>query len=301
MKMMKKLLLLLLALTIMFNGNKTVSANDTTEQQIEKVLENKERLEKSDLHKVKIALKKYLKKAQGAREETETLSGEESCLGYEQYQYDKAYAVYPLEMYMITEYQKQNKNFDKLIADQREWRVPYKTADGKRGVAYLAETGDSFEMMSETDDEQGKETWPEEEKIISVVEKNLGANNKIKQIKYVYNFLYALEMVYIKCDNGNYIIPYAENLEMINAEAQKIKLENGRCYTVDQFMEIMNTLFDESIVMNMKDDEVGEALPYRQTHITKYVVIGSIFAGVAVLLLAIFSRFLYSKKRFARM
>ena len=282
---MKKILLPLFALTIMFSISRPVSANDTMEQQVEKVFEHKEQSEESDLQKVKTALKKYSKKAQTATEETETLSDEESSLGHEQYQYDKAYSVYPLEMYMITEYQKQNKNFDKLIDDRPEWRVPYKTADGKRGVAYLAQVGNSFEMMSETDDEQGKETWPEEEKIIAVVEKNLGANNKVKEIKYLCNFLYALEMVYVKCDNDSYIIPYAENLEMLNADAGKVKLENGRCYTVEQFMETMNTLFDESIVMNMKDDEVGGALPYRQSYNAKYIIVGSVFAGVVVLLL----------------
>ena len=50
------------------------------------------------------------------------------------------------------------------------WQVPYKTANGEHGVASLAPKANSFEWVSETDNDQGKAIWPpKEDEIISIL------------------------------------------------------------------------------------------------------------------------------------
>ena len=92
-------------------------------------------------------------------------------------------------------------------------------------------------------------------------------------------------MVYIKCNNTSYIIPYPENPEALNADAGKYKIETGKCYRVDKFIKIMNTMFDESSVKNSDPNAVGSiALPYRKSYTLLYVIASGILVGIIVLI-----------------
>ena len=175
------------------------------------------------------------------------------------------------------------------------WQVPYKTANGEHGVASLAPKANSFEWVSETDDDQGKAIWPpKEDEIISILTKNLNKNTKIKDITFLNNILYALDMVYIKCNNASYIIPYPENPEALNADAGKYKIKTGKCYRVDKFIKIMNSMFDESSVKNSDSNTVGSiALPYRKSYTLLYVIAAGILIGIIVLIAVFRHRFFH--------
>ena len=188
-----------------------------------------------------------------------------------------------------------HKNFDKIILSSYGWQVPYKTANGEHGVASLAPKANSFEWVSETDNDQGKAIWPpKEDEIISILTKNLNKNTKIKDITFLNNILYALDMVYIKCNNASYIIPYPENPEALNADAGKYKIETGKCYRVDKFIKIMNSMFDESSVKNSDSNTVGSiALPYRKSYTLLYVIAAGILIGIIVLIAVFRHRFFH--------
>ena len=67
-------------------------------------------------------------------------------------------------------YEEIDKNFDKIILSSYGWQVPYKTANDEHGVASLAPKANSFEWVSETDNDQRKAIWPpKEDEIISIL------------------------------------------------------------------------------------------------------------------------------------
>ena len=135
---------------------------------------------------------------------------------------------------------------------------------------------------------------PKEDEIISILTKNLNKNTKIKDITFLNNILYALDMVYIKCNNASYIIPYPENPEALNADAGKYKIETGKCYRVDKFIKIMNSMFDESSVKNSDSNTVGSiALPYRKSYTLLYVIAAGILIGIIVLIAVFRHRFFH--------
>lgn len=286
---MRRFIMLAMLALVLYNVPVSVSANEEVKKQMEDILEDKEQEEKSDLTKVKKELQAFLKEHQDAK--TDSVSEDDkSSLGNEKYEYDRAYCVQPVEMFMVTEYYKHNKKMDDLIFDDYKWHVPYVASNGQEGVAVLIEDGNKFEWVSETDNETREVIIPEEEQIISIVKKHLDTKNTIKDVKYLYHDLYHLNMVYIKCDKESYIIPYAEFPEMINAEAGKVKLKNGQLYSIEDFMETMNTLFDEQNWKNIGEDEVGAGLPYRQPHTMRIVV-------VTVCLMVVITLFVVHKYR----
>lgn len=206
---MKKICFILIMSLFVLNSSVPVSASESIRQQVKNIFANKKKVQRNDLNKIKIVLEKEKKANQEGSSKTETISDAETCLGREEYQYSTAYTLSSTEYFLISEYYKQNKNFDKIILSSYGWQVPYKTANGEHGVASLAPKANSFEWVSETDNDQGKAIWPpKEDEIISILTKNLNKNTKIKDITFLNNILYALDMIYIKCNNTSYIIPY---------------------------------------------------------------------------------------------
>ena len=151
--------------------------------------------------------------------------------------------------------------------------------DGEFSIAY---EGKSYAIRTISTQEGGEQfTFPNIE-------------NSKSDIKFLNNILYALDMVYIKCNNASYIIPYPENPEALNADAGKYKIETGKCYRVDKFIKIMNSMFDESSVKNSDSNTVGSiALPYRKSYTLLYVIAAGILIGIIVLIAVFRHRFFH--------
>ena len=160
---MKKICFILIMSLFVLNSSVPVSASESIRQQVKNIFANKKKAQRNDLNKIKNA-------NQEGSSKTETISDAETCLGREEYQYSTAYTLSSTEYFLISEYYKQNKNFDKIILSSYGWQVPYKTANGEHGVASLAPKANSFEWVSETDNDQGKAIWPpKEDEIISIL------------------------------------------------------------------------------------------------------------------------------------
>lgn len=254
---------------------KKISAEYDIEAQLEIVLRDKANSEKTDLEQVK---------AEVLREEAQL----EDPDSKNRYDFDRAFRMQYVEEYMIVEYFKQNKNFDKIIdADAVEWYVPYVASDGEIGVGVYVQNNGKYEWEYSIVEKREK-ILPEEETLISIVKQNIDATNTIQEIKYLCSFLYKMNMVYIKCDKEEYIIPYAYNLDMLNAEAGKVKLANGKLYTTEEFMGTMNTLFDEKKSMRQKipEDMTGGGIVYRKDY-TPVIVIAAVCSAIMIAILVV--------------
>ena len=112
---MKRLCFILVISLFVLNNSVPVSASESIRQQVKNIFANKKKVQRNDLNKIKIVLEKEKKANQEGSSKTETISDAETCLGREEYQYSTAYTLSSTEYFLISEYYKQNKNFDKII------------------------------------------------------------------------------------------------------------------------------------------------------------------------------------------
>lgn len=99
------------------------------------------------------------------------------------------------------------------------------------------------------------------DKVASVVTKVISAKNTIKDIRLLRNELYYLNMIYVKCAKESYMIPFADAPDVFNAKVGKKGLVNGKVYTTKEFMSLMNTMFDEQLLLNADPDTSGMHYP----------------------------------------
>ena len=111
---MKRLCFILVISLFVLNNSVPVSASESIRQQVKNIFANKTKAQRNDLNKIKIVLEKEKKANQEGSSKTETISDAKTCLGREEYQYSKAYTLSSTEYFLISEYYKQNKNFDKI-------------------------------------------------------------------------------------------------------------------------------------------------------------------------------------------
>ena len=156
----------------------------------------------------------------------------------------------------------------------------------------LQKVNGKYQWMSESDDGEIGQTVLDKDKVASVVAKVISAKNTIKDICLLRNDLYYLNMIYVKCAKESYMIPFADALDVFNAKAGKKGLVNGKVYTTKEFMSLMNTMFDEQLLLNADPDTSGNALPYRQKS-SKYmgfVILLLICGGAAIIGCRLFDR-----------
>lgn len=269
-----------------------VKADSNLQQKTVHILTKQEKEQKQELQQIKKELTNHSKSYQKNDTEGETVEEQESALGKEQYDYSKAFRVQLVDDLMITAYKKKGKNIDKLFGDTYEWYVPYTTKSGRAGITMLQKVNGKYQWMSESDDGEIGQTVLDKDKVASVVAKVISAKNTIKDIRLLRNDLYYLNMIYVKCAKESYMIPFADAPDVFNAEAGKKGLVNGKVYTTKEFMSLMNTMFDEQLLLNADPDTSGNALPYRQKS-SKYmgfVILFLICGGAAIIGCRLFDR-----------
>ena len=88
-------------------------------------------------------------------------------------------------------------------------------------------------------------------------------------------------LVDIKTNAGEFIIPYAEFPEKLQATDQRQQITNGQVYKISDFMKEMNLIFDEKYLQDHPEEVIG--MNYRRdTMAKKKWVIAGIF-GIVVL------------------
>lgn len=99
-------------------------------------------------------------------------------------------------------------------------------------------------------------------------------------------------MIYVKCAKESYMIPFADAPDVFNAKVGKRDLLMEKYIQQKKFMSLMNTMFDEQLLLNADPDTSGNALPYRQKS-SKYmgfVILFLICGGAAIIGCRLFDR-----------
>lgn len=259
-KNMKWMMVIVFIIGMLFFGDNTLAA-EKQEQQAERFFRQTDSLEEKEKAQIRKVLNKYLdSQEQSDKDDSKMLVGE-SVAGQEKYNYDKAYSVIGVDLFLITEFQKKG-DFSKLLTGKRQWKVPYQAENGEKGLVTLEEKDGSWEWISETSDDTLEKIPPEKEKIASLIGEQINKNETILDITYAYSILYNMTMIYVEGKKQDYIIPYAEVPEQLNREAGKKGIVNGRVYTDENFITVMNRMFDEEKMKENSNQNGG--IPYRQ-------------------------------------
>ncbi len=156
----------------------------------------------------------------------------ESSLNLDGYDLEKAYKSYSLDGLIIDDY-KAGTEFSSLISD--EYRV-YVPSDLNLITLYPNKETGILEVIGTAElTENDFEMVAEAEKIKSQI------TEEIIDLKFTQAFIYNLELIYITTAENEYAVPYFSG--MIN-ESIAGRIENGKLYTVDEFVQAMDNTFD---------------------------------------------------------
>ena len=211
--------------------------------------------------------------------------------GLENYDLSKAYKSYCIDVYMIDTY-KENNNFASLITDDYRIFVPTERllvtlypVDGKLkaiGSESIDNPDELIDFNAET--ERAKEQ----------------INGEIIDIIHANSFVYYLDIIYIKTTENEYVVPYFSAPLMLEEIGNRI--DNGKVYKANDFMEAMDNTFDIDVIDPMtmggvpiKPIEEVTVENNNDDTMNNYLIIFSIAAGVIVI--GIFSVVLIVKKR----
>lgn len=228
---------------------------------------------------------------------SDELDQAESALDYyadnlqDKYDLSKAYKSYCIDGYMIDTY-KENNNFASLITDDYRIFVPTERqlvtlypVDGKLkaiGSESIDNPDELIDFNAET--ERAKEQ----------------INGEIIDIIHANSFVYYLDIIYIKTTENEYVVPYFSAPLMLEEIGNRI--DNGKVYKANDFMEAMDNTFDIDVIDPMtmggvpiKPIEEVTVENNNDDTMNNYLIIFSIAAGVIVI--GIFSVVLIVKKR----
>lgn len=211
--------------------------------------------------------------------------------GLENYDLSKAYKSYCIDGYMIDTY-KENNNFASLITDDYRIFVPTERqlvtlypVDGKLKAIGSESIDNPDELI-----DFNAETERAEEQI----------NGEIIDIIHANSFVYYLDIIYIKTTENEYVVPYFSAPLMLEEIGNRI--DNGKVYKANDFMEAMDNTFDIDVIDPMtmggvpiKPIEEVTVENNNDDTMNNYLIIFSIAAGVIVI--GIFSVVLIVKKR----
>lgn len=125
-------------------------------------------------------------------------------------------------------------------------------------------------------------------------------NGEIIDIIHANSFVYYLDIIYIKTTENEYVVPYFSAPLMLEEIGNRI--DNGKVYKANDFMEAMDNTFDIDVIDPMtmggvpiKPIEEVTVENNNDDTMNNYLIIFSIAAGVIVI--GTFSVVLIVKKR----
>ena len=174
------------------------------------------------------------------------------------YEVKASYEEYSLSNLPITDYYANGNSFEKLISNEYKIKVPYTTEDGARGVIkYGVNEIGELELQGQTLIGNTEHLYISPERVNNTINEKIKEN--VEKIIYTYSDRYNMTIVYVKTEDGEYVIPYTqERLENI---------DNDTVYTVENFFENLNTIFDENSLISAGMENGG--VLYRRKCIEK--------------------------------
>lgn len=168
-------------------------------------------------------------------------------LSIKNYDVEKAYKLYPLENLMITEYKK-NTDFKSLIREDGE-RIML-PADGK--LVTLMEKDSAYEVIETTGTDE----------IFDFITLTEGIKNSIDEeivnIINTYNSIYYMNVIYVETAENEYAVPYFR--DTAQSKEYGDRLIWGTVYSVPEFMDRMDQIYDEEAMFESARDADGNAI-----------------------------------------
>lgn len=129
----------------------------------------------------------------------------------------------------------------------------------------------------------------------------------VSELKFAQSPIYYLDLIYLKSDNNEYIVPFFQGNNMLKEEIYE-RIEDGKLYTADEFVQAMDNTYD---IANIDPDSNGgipikplsnvnagvlDSVVKESDSSTNYLLIYSVIIGAAVIV--IFSiPVIFKKKR----
>ena len=174
----------------------------------------------------------------------EDVSEEEKSTTIKSYDINNAVPMWTLssDMTMISDYHKNNDSLPGLIKWNDRWYIPAKTMTGGDASILLQKEKDGYHVYGQyfgNDDNYIADTTDE---IKNKIKKEL-SGVKITEVRNISIPFYEINLVYVRQGDGEEkIIPYqAESATTLN----DIGEEEGKLYTVSEFMSDMESEYDE--------------------------------------------------------
>ena len=203
----------------------------------------------------------------------------------ESYDINGAYRVAMTESLLLT-FLNEGNELKEAANGVIQWKVPIITTEGKQGLVVLLEEDGklSYIGMSVGDN---TETWQiNNASIRDAVNNATEFDGEIDSIQILHSYLYNTSFVYLDGEKSDYVILYS-------AYSKETGLENEKVYPVSVVLEQFNKCFDENILIEHPDSNLG--VPFRtSSHSIEKMIFGfAVFAvsGFVVLL------FLYKRKK----
>ena len=169
----------------------------------------------------------------------------------------------------------------KSISNTVQWKVPFERKTGEKGIATFLEENQKCTWVGEVENIQSYVLPDSREKIKSEFDQN----ETIQTMTYLYSPMYQIVLVWVQTENGDYVVPYAENPELLVSKNGKYTVESENTYKLSEFMGIMNHIFDEQYLLDHPDESTGLAYRNEKNMLQVVVIIGGVLVlGMAYLI-----------------
>ncbi len=162
------------------------------------------------------------------------------------YDIEKAYKTYTIEELIITKY-KETSDFKTLVTEDLRFKIP---AEGKLAIITNREN-EGYKVIGKVHSDD----MPDYKSITEEIFKNI--NEEIITVINAESFLYNMNIIYVETKENEYAAPFFDELL---SDSYGDRLVNGTIYSVAEFMDRMDQIYDEENFAKQAYDENGEPL-----------------------------------------
>ena len=152
---------------------------------------------------------------------------------------ENAFRITVSEALLITTYYESN-DISSVKSDLVQWKIPLLKDDEPSGIVTLVEKNGDIQMVGISNGGRLLSTMPTYQSIAKSLDSFGITVEQIKDIDYIYSYVYKTLIVSVRCEDENYILPYGNNAS---------DFRQGDVYTEKEFMQLLYNTYDESQII----------------------------------------------------
>ena len=162
------------------------------------------------------------------------------------YNLEDAYAIIPLENLIVTEYEK-GKTLEEMRSSEYSEKtiVPFINSEGMNGVITIEENNGKPEVIGMAVSQDKKDIVIYSTKLRDEIIKEK-ITSPVKSINNYYSYLYYATLVYVKTEDGNYVIPFFERPDTA--------VNNGKIFEEKEFFDVLKGYSTEEMMVSHPDE-----------------------------------------------